>query len=350
MEKLDIMARAGSHRALVETFTNIEVEDVLVIEFIPAKPDPAENEAPLINFLEVVREDAENLATPGGSDGFPAPARAEEILQQADEHLDRGGREQALGLYHKIFESPLPKALRIRALQGMQRMAQPESLTRVKQCLEGSRTILSEYKPLEPELLHASVKVCLAVAERLEGEEKRKALGSITRMLPDIEDPALRGEVVARLGYILDWPLLGPLPWPAGLSSIAEVHDQAKSVDPGKPLQVKDRKYGGKDYAAVEPRINLQDPKALGAHDRVSALAYAEIVLEEAKPIVLQIGSDDGFKCWFNGKHVGGYASTRGFSLDATSLKVEGKAGRNTLLVQIIEQGGDWAFSVRVTD
>ena len=68
-------------------------------------------------------------------------------------------------------------------------------------------------------------------------------------------------------------------------------------------------------------------------------------------PVVLKIGSNDGFKCWFNGKEAGGFPTGRAYIPDQDSLKVDGRKGANTVLIKVAQEGGSaWAFSVRITD
>jgi len=83
----------------------------------------------------------------------------------------------------------------------------------------------------------------------------------------------------------------------------------------------------------------------------VAAYACAEIELEQDGPLVLKIGSNDGFKCWFNGKEAGGFPTGRAYIPDQDSLKVDGRKGKNTILIKVAQEGGQaWAFSVRITD
>jgi hypothetical protein len=53
---MDVVDR--TNRAFVREYKGIRVDDSLVLEFIPQTTNPEANEAPIINFLEVVREDA----------------------------------------------------------------------------------------------------------------------------------------------------------------------------------------------------------------------------------------------------------------------------------------------------
>ena len=49
-------AAGGSGSAVVKEFTGISVEKNLMLEFVPRVPNPTIAQAPLINFLEAVRE------------------------------------------------------------------------------------------------------------------------------------------------------------------------------------------------------------------------------------------------------------------------------------------------------
>jgi len=57
LENFDILRAAGSpNTAVVREFNGIRAEDHLVLKLIPEKPDPDMRKAPLINFIEIIRE------------------------------------------------------------------------------------------------------------------------------------------------------------------------------------------------------------------------------------------------------------------------------------------------------
>ena len=56
-----------------------------------------------------------------------------------------------------------------------------------------------------------------------------------------------------------------------------------------------------------------------------------------------------GLGNWFGG-YWGGFNGARGWRADETVLDVKGRKGTNTLLLQVIDHGGAWAFSARVVD
>jgi hypothetical protein len=87
-----------------------------------------------------------------------------------------------------------------------------------------------------------------------------------------------------------------------------------------------------------------------GENPERAAYAYAEIELEEARDLVLHLGSNDGFLCWFNGEEAGRFEGGRTYRPDQDTLNVKGRKGRNIILVKVSQQGGGWARGVCVTD
>ena len=59
----DILGTAGEpDRAVVKQFNGIRVKNVLVLELVPKSANPRADQAPIINFIEVIREDAGEVA------------------------------------------------------------------------------------------------------------------------------------------------------------------------------------------------------------------------------------------------------------------------------------------------
>jgi outer membrane protein assembly factor BamB len=62
MKGLDVAGKAGgAKRALVEEFENVPVEGKLLVELVPAQPNPAEAQQPVICGIEVVRTNAPEI-------------------------------------------------------------------------------------------------------------------------------------------------------------------------------------------------------------------------------------------------------------------------------------------------
>lgn len=82
----------------------------------------------------------------------------------------------------------------------------------------------------------------------------------------------------------------------------------------------------------------------------MAAYAQHEVNLPTPQDLILKIGSNDGFKCWFNGKAVGRFDGGRAYAPDQDEIQVKGKKGTNKILLKITQMGAAWAFSARLTD
>jgi len=74
------------------------------------------------------------------------------------------------------------------------------------------------------------------------------------------------------------------------------------------------------------------------------------VILPEDGDYLLGVGSNDGFKCWFNGAEAGRFEGGRAYSPNKDNLPVHGKKGKNEILLKVTQLGGDWAFSVQIFD
>jgi hypothetical protein len=352
LSDFDILKTAGKPcKAVIKEFTGIKVKDVLTVELDPKHEIPGLEEVPVIHYLEVIREDVENL--PAATRGHTGSAvnQAKASLDAAKARLDRGDRDGALGLYCNVLMGDSSKGNKGKALDAMADLADPKILPHLVEFWQSSSSILSGYKPADPELLNGSVRVCLAVAGRLAGSDKSQAmdaLDSTLRILPELSDENLRGSVLEELGFVVNWRILGPIPWGEAYESVGEVYDAGKMANSRKPMKAGKVNLEWKAFTARQPKIDLQE--ILGAHDDVSAYAYTEIHLDKPCKVQLKFGHDDGFKCWFNGKLIGGFDQTSSWVIDETTLSTVGKKGKNMIMVQIIQDGGGWAFSTRMLD
>jgi hypothetical protein len=144
---------------------------------------------------------------------------------------------------------------------------------------------------------------------------------------------------------------MGPFPRPSE-AGWAESLDQICVNEPNVNLdgsqQVGETTLKWQRYTSEQGMIDLE--KLFDPHANVSTYAYAELHLPQEQQLLLKIGSDDSFKCWFNGQVVGRYEGDRGWVADQDALQVEGRKGINTVLIKITQGGNEWAFSARVTD
>ena len=58
MNDFDIVSEAGKpNKAVVKEFKGIQVKEDLVIELVSKKGNPQKDQAPVINFIEIIRQD-----------------------------------------------------------------------------------------------------------------------------------------------------------------------------------------------------------------------------------------------------------------------------------------------------
>jgi outer membrane protein assembly factor BamB len=352
LKRFDILRSAGAgNRAVVKRFRRIAVTDRLEIDFVPARNDSSAA-APLVSFIEIIREDVKNLHDTPDAAGARTSMSPDTTLAEADRQLAAGKRKKALAGYHAVFTGDATVRAKLAALTGMRSAASAASLPLLNRFWARKASILTGYKDVDPALLSASIETGLAIADALLAAGDRKGgREALDRMIPLLNrEPAgtLRAKMAQRLGYVLDWRLLGGIPWEEGQASIADVCIAARQQKTDKPYLLGGRLLEWEEYASPSARVDLD--KAIGAQDRVSAWAHATFTCAEAADVIISAGSDDGFRCWLNGKPLGGFDETRGWRLDETVLHAKGQKGENNLVLQIVDQGGAWAFSCRVTD
>ena len=69
LSDFDIIAQAGAvNKSLVKEIRDIKVDNVLVLELLSKNPEAATDQAPVINFVEVIRQDDKEAASVTGMD------------------------------------------------------------------------------------------------------------------------------------------------------------------------------------------------------------------------------------------------------------------------------------------
>jgi len=350
LKGFDIAKEAPSAGAVVKRFDGIDVQNYLTLELVPSRNDPTEAEAPVINFIEVVREDAvPEDAQP------PAPIaadRAAELLAEAEAELKNKNADKALELYETVFEAAQSIDARLLALDRMKALGRPESLAAIRKCWDAAvYPILCHYKPTDQRIVNGMVALRLAVADKLAAKDKALAARAIAGgegILPRLADQELKRQMLKRLGYIIDWRLVGPIPWNRDQASIAQVLETGRPVKPDKPYKAGDLALEWTNAVGVDKYTFLQ--AVLGPNEYALAYAYAEITLDEPRDLLLNIEADDAYRCWFNGTPAGGSRNVVEGTRSRDVLEVKGRKGVNTILLQVVNLRRMWLFSARVTD
>jgi outer membrane protein assembly factor BamB len=153
-----------------------------------------------------------------------------------------------------------------------------------------------------------------------------------------------------RRGRLTEWQLFGPVPCSPDGHPIDEVLINEPEVDLSAT-----HSFGGETLRwhpfatdTIEAQVDLY--RLIGSIDYVAIYAYTEFPLPEDRPLLIKLGSDDGFRCWLNGELIDQWDGARGYWADQNVLSVQGRKGVNRLLLKITQREGGWSFGVRVTD
>lgn len=151
-------------------------------------------------------------------------------------------------------------------------------------------------------------------------------------------------------GGISRWKLLAPVPWDDKKNGVDRVFIGEPNININKNPTVAGRSLKWRNYI-TDHDAGMVDLAALyGRLQGVAAYAYAEVELKNDQDLLLKIGSNDGFKCWFNNEVVGSWQGSRSYGPDQDTVAVRGKRGVNRVLLKITQLGANWALGVRITD
>jgi len=151
-------------------------------------------------------------------------------------------------------------------------------------------------------------------------------------------------------GVVTGWHLLGPVPWDEDRYPLDWEFVGEPRVRTDRSVRVAREKLEWRKYATVDTGGMVSLRVMYGAHEYKAAYAFAEVILPEDGDYLLGVGSNDGFKCWFNGAEAGRFEGGRAYSPNKDNLPVHGKKGKNEILLKVTQLGGDWAFSVQIFD
>jgi hypothetical protein len=367
LKDFDIVQNAGApNKAVIKEFKGIKVENDLTVELVPKTPNPDLSHAPIINFIEAIREDVGGIAESPESPETFEKRDVRTLVEMAKFELDRKNYESALQIYHAVLDVNPAPAFKHQALDGMAVIGSPKSLSRIAKYCRDVSPILAEYKEPDLQFRDRAARVYVAIANNVAKADKRRAIKMFNHALTITNTPDIRRGVItsvenlgfevgaeaAKAGYITHWHLIGPFPWDYGKNTLKTALDEVSVNEPSVSLdgsyQARGKTLKWEEYVSDREMIDLEnlfDPRT-----HVSVYAYAEVILPEDQELFLKIGSDDAFKCWWCGEEAGRFDGDRSWAPDQDILRVRGKKGVNTLLLKISQGSAEWAFSARLTD
>jgi len=363
LKDLDVVREAGGPNiAVIKEIQGVVVNNVLSVELTSKMESPSQERAPILNCIEAIREDSTETREEKVTEKGASVESVARTLHLAEEAFARDDLEKALAEYHLAFDAAPTSALRRQALDGMARIGSPQSLGRLASICRDTAPIFRNYEDPDPDLLKTGTSALLAIADNLVERDKGKAIRLFRHTLSLAQTPEVRLEVVGRLdrlgapideepsrkGYLTRWSLVGPFPWDSETNTLDKtfVNEPQISLEDRYPSTGQELHW----ESVVNPEARVDLDSRFRPNDRVAVYAYSTFTLPAAQEILVKVGSNDGFKCWLNGLEIGRFDGGRGWQLDQDTFTVQGKEGPNALLVKIFDMGGEWAFSVRLTD
>ncbi|RKY87919.1 hypothetical protein DRQ09_03690, partial [candidate division KSB1 bacterium] len=177
LKDFDIVKEAGNtNKAVIKVIEGVVVEDSLKIEFHPKEKNPLIKKAPLVNFIELIREDTEKVSVIHKIDKSLGPAETEKLLKNASIKLKRRNYNEALRIYHTVLDRSPQLSFKLRAMKGMAIIKSPESLNRIAKYCKDVDPIILDYRKPTPELRKAALKVFISIADGIAKKNRQRAI------------------------------------------------------------------------------------------------------------------------------------------------------------------------------
>jgi len=194
--------------------------------------------------------------------------------------------------------------------------------------------------------------------------ERQRAVDKMIATLQSVRDPAGRESLITtardagidlfaqaqQAGAVTAWRLLGPVPWDTEKNTLDKTFVDEPDVKLNRPHKIGQETRSWERYVTVDANGKVDLAAYYGDQASVAAYGYAEVKTAQAGGALVQVGSNDGFKCWCNGKEAGRHDGGRTYQPDQDALKVHLESGMNAILIKVNQEGGAWAFGVRITD
>jgi hypothetical protein len=250
------------------------------------------------------------------------------------------------------------------------------ALEAVEDLRPGTRAELLRGWTDDPEFRHDAIEQALAELDRNKETPAAKRLAALRGLFASSRDLAQSRAVAARLkelgapvsvadhmGFLRDWYVIGPFD-ARGMKGFKTVYPPEEKIDLAATYQGQGRMVSWKRYLAPEATagthaalVNLREP--LGEAEDAVAYAYTAFESGEAREVEFRGAADDNLTAWVNGVRVFGFEEYRnGVRLDRHRFRVKLKAGKNTVLLKVVQAPlappthtePNWEFLMRVCD
>lgn len=173
-----------------------------------------------------------------------------------------------------------------------------------------------------------------------EQEERLSAFDKLTKGLEDsVSMPEAKQWFLANaplLPKVGDWQVAGPF--------AAKDFESAFTTEFGPETAKPDTKW-----RAFKVELDKVVPGVVGK-ENASGYLKTTLIAEKAQELMLRLGSDDGIRVWVNGALVHDNKIARGALPDSDLVKIKLTPGANSLLVKIVNGGGEDGVFVGLGD
>lgn len=156
-------------------------------------------------------------------------------------------------------------------------------------------------------------------------------------------------EMAKRAGCLVTWSIVGPLPDHDRLMT-SDLVDPTKPVDVSKPIQVDGQSFSWKPLNVDDVSGKVDFARTFENDGSLGAYLYAELVSDREQNAQFKIGSNDECFIHLNGEKVFEFARGRVWEPDQNEAFVTIKKGVNRILMKVLNSGGAWASSLRITN
>lgn len=177
LNNFDILEEAGiPQRALIKEFRNIAVENKLIVELTSGTPNPSLGQTPIVNFIEIIREDEiADKGTLHKEQGLTKEI-AETLLNAAHIARQNDDNDRALELYHTVLDGSPSKELKLKAFEGIASIGSERSLTKLAPYCRDTSPILWNYNEPDDELIAGAARAYIAIAKKKAETNKKTAI------------------------------------------------------------------------------------------------------------------------------------------------------------------------------
>jgi hypothetical protein len=293
-------------------------------------------------------EDLLAVAALGSAWRRPAALRA--FLDQAHALAVSGAAPEAAARFRAVLESPFEAGVLGEALEGLGACGIAADL----ELLEGAR----ERSDLRESAFRGLVSYW-AVQE--DADAARAALQTLAREAPSedaaghaVQAMAQLGQGIAELpaqrGWIVNWNVLGPVPWPEGASPETPLFAEGRG-DAAATVEYEGALYGWDVHTAegIPALLDLSALLAAGAQDAV-LYACATLRLPQWTPANLLVSVDGQLLVWVNNELVHQSTRAQSFAAGNTEVAIRLRPGLNRIVLKLLPGTGPCRFAARLTD